>query len=133
MARRRRGRTSGRRETAEGQEDKETQEEEVDKPAPDETIDPADEPVDTPKGGIFHLEAAPSIRFGSVFRIDFEEVSGRPARVVRRCADSTVGPPPQSSGIKGNLFKQIEYEVEQRSPRRARCREDAEVALKDVY
>jgi phosphate-selective porin OprO/OprP len=87
----------------------------VDKPAPDETIDQADEPPDTPKGGIrFTWKQHPSIRFGSVFRVDFE------AKFQEDLRGSYDGAPNLDPwdlhrnrvGIKGNLFKQIEYEVE---------------------
>jgi phosphate-selective porin OprO and OprP len=87
----------------------------VDKPAPDETIDPADEQADTPKGGIrFTWKQHPSIRFGSVFRIDFE---AKFQEDLRGSYDGAKDLDPwdlhrNRVGIKGNLFKQIEYEVE---------------------
>jgi phosphate-selective porin len=87
----------------------------VDKPAPDETVDPADEPVDTPKGGVrFTWKQHPSIRFGSVFRIDFQAKFQEDLRgSYEGAADLDAWDLHRNRvGIKGNLFKQIEYEVE---------------------
>jgi phosphate-selective porin len=95
-------------------EQKKKKKKKVDKPAPDETVDQADEP-DAPKGGIrFTWKQHPSIRFGSVFRIDFE---AKFQEDLRGSYEGVTDLDPwdlhrNRVGIRGNLFKQIEYEVE---------------------
>ncbi len=89
-------------------------------PAPDEDVDP-DAPV-TPqpagaKGGVqFSWKQHPSLRFGSIFRLDFE-AKFQEDRHQSYPGATVLGLKPwelhrNRIGIKGNLFKHIEYEIE---------------------
>ena len=110
----------------------------VDKPAPDETVDPADEPQeDTPKGGVrFTWKQHPSIRFGSVFRIDFQ---AKFQEDLRGSYEGVQDLDPwefhrNRIGIKGNLFKQVEYEVEyELTEKELDAGENPKSHWKDVY
>jgi phosphate-selective porin OprO and OprP len=92
--------------------------------APDEIVDP-EQAADTGKRG-FHVEwkQHPSIRYGSVFRLDFQaklQEDGHwsyPGALGLNCADTAL--PKRCAwelhrnrvGIQGHVFKRIEYEVE---------------------
>lgn len=87
----------------------------VDKPAPDAPRDPEAVQVEEPEGGVrFRWNQHPSIRFGSVFRIDFQV---KLQEDWRESYEGAVDLDPwdfhrNRIGIQGHLFKKIEYEVE---------------------
>jgi phosphate-selective porin OprO and OprP len=85
-------------------------------PAPDEDVDPdAVEIVDGERGWRFTWKQHPSIRYGDAFRLDGEgkiQVDGRHASYVTAPRLDPWELHRSRFGIKGNLFKRIEYEVE---------------------
>ncbi|PYR64042.1 MAG: hypothetical protein DMF91_01570, partial [Acidobacteria bacterium] len=91
-----------------------------DTPSPDEPIDP-DAPE--PAGGVrFVWKQHPSLRFGSVFRVDFEAKLQEDARWSYPNATGLKDPITGKEqtfqlhrnrfGVQGHVFKRIEYEVE---------------------
>src|SRR6185436_16616221 len=95
-----------------------------DVPSPDEEVDPdaPDPGGDTGKGFRFVWKQHPSIRFGSVARIDFEAKLQEDVRASYPDApglkDSVTGKTQTFElhrnriGIQGSLFKHIEFEIE---------------------
>ncbi len=93
-------------------------------PAPDEPVDPdaPDAGVDAGKGFRFVWKQHPSLRFGSVARIDFEVKLQEDARASYPDAPGLKDPVTgqvqtfelhrNRIGIQGNLFKHIEFEIE---------------------
>jgi phosphate-selective porin len=92
-----------------------------DKPAPDEPVDP--DAVDTapPGGGVrFVWKQHPSVRFGSVLRLDFEAKVQEDAHWSYPGAQDPTAKGPLKTldlhrnriGVQGNLFKRIEFEIE---------------------
>jgi phosphate-selective porin len=85
-----------------------------DVPAPDEPVDPEAEQPDGGKGARVSWKQHPSLRFGSVFRMDFEAKFQEDGR---RTYEGATGLEEwelhrNRVGIQGHLFKKIEYEVE---------------------
>jgi phosphate-selective porin OprO/OprP len=91
-----------------------------DVPAPDEPVNP-DEP-EAGKGARVTWKQHPSVRFGSVFRMDFEAKFQEDGRAsypgASALKDPVTGEPKPFElhrnrvGIQGHLFKKVEYEVE---------------------
>jgi len=85
-----------------------------DVPAPDEPVNP-DEPDETGgKGARATWKQHPSLRFGSVFRLDFEAKFQEDGRATYEGATGLESWELHRNrvGIQGHLFKKIEYEVE---------------------
>jgi phosphate-selective porin OprO/OprP len=94
-----------------------------DQPAPDETDDPDAEPLIEPGVG-FVWKAHPSFRFGENFRLDFEaklqeDAHGAYANAPGLTCQGVALPTPctfqlhrNRIGIKGTIFKKIDYEIE---------------------
>jgi phosphate-selective porin OprO/OprP len=87
----------------------------TDKPAPDDPID--QEAVDGGTGVRFVWKQHPSLRFGSVLRVDFQAKFQEDAHSSYPDAKTAAGLETfelhrNRIGIEGNLFKHIEYEVE---------------------
>ncbi len=93
----------------------------TDAPAPDEPIDP--DAVDTTGGGLrFVWKQHPSLRFGSVARVDLEAKLQEDVRAsypdAKGLKDPITGQVQTFElhrsrfGLQGNLFKHIEYEIE---------------------
>lgn len=94
-----------------------------DVPAPDEKVDPgAPDGVETGKGFRFVWKQHPSLRFGSVARIDFEAKLQEDVRASYPGAEGLEDPITGKTrtfelhrnriGIQGTLFKKIEFEIE---------------------
>lgn len=92
-----------------------------DRPAPDEPVDPDAADTATPPGGVrFVWKQHPSVRFGSVLRLDFEaKVQEDARRSFPGAQDPNVKGPLKTYdlhrnriGLQGNLFKRIEFEIE---------------------
>src|SRR6185436_18233479 len=95
-----------------------------DVPSPDEEVDPdaPDPGGDTGKGFRFVWKQHPSLRFGSVGRVDFEAKLQEDVRASYPDAPGLKNPITGANemfelhrnriGIQGNLFKKIEFEIE---------------------
>ena len=95
-----------------------------DVPAPDEPVDPDAVEAPSGKGWRFSWKQHPSLRYGSIFRIDAEakfqeDAHGSyPNAPNLGCPNQTLPTPctwelhRNRVGVQGHLFKHIEYEVE---------------------
>lgn len=89
-------------------------------PPPDEDVDPEapvePEPAGTKRGAELSWKQHPSLRFGSIFRLDFEakfQEDGHSSYTGAELAGLETWELHRNRiGITGNLFKHIEYEIE---------------------